>query len=401
MSEVDNVIRITRYINPHCFYYKSETAYLQDHEQMQFTVAFNQHCEAVYGELYKAVRKPQAWEIEKPGTLVALRSIQLERWIRCLVEETLEDLDESVWYQLWAIDEGFPLKSDPKYVRPLPAAFAQEPAHAKRGALIDVLPSDTRFDYVENKHIQEPSSRWCAGIVTTLEGCLEEATSVSMVQKAKLAWQNEIIHFVELYVTDQNNTSGNVTELLQAACPKQIIVTPPSEFIKAILKIQTLDVKRYLNNDGFCDKRIVNNFIPKSPHNVHQPHRELEMDTEVSQKVQEWLRRNKEACMAMLQQQKEKEEQQKVSEIIKIIPECQQKDASNRTSTVASNNPVVVMIYKDMQKNEASVNLLTERPDHTVMHVGPLTKPSPLLLTIKRHKARMVKKNAASYQQLS
>uniref|UniRef100_A0A182JT94 RNA helicase n=1 Tax=Anopheles christyi TaxID=43041 RepID=A0A182JT94_9DIPT len=397
MSEENNVIRITRYINPHNFYYKPLIAFLPDHEQTQFAVALNQYCETTYGELYRTVRKPQAWEIKKPGTLVALRSVQLERWIRCVVEETFMDLNEDIWYQLWAIDEGIAVKSDPKYVRPLPEVFAKEPAHAKRGALINVVPSDTRFDYVQNEQLQEPSSQWCPGIVTILEQCLEEAVSVTMVDKAKLILQSETIHFGELYVTSQNNTSGNVTNLLRAACPKQIIVTPAAGFIKAFVKLQKRDRKRFYNNEGLFDKHIVNNVLQtfsrnNLPHNHHQE-RAMGMNTELSQKVQEWLRRNQEECLAVLQEHKTNELQPKVPEIINIAAESvmryQQKDHELSTT-------VQLNTSKAQDGIEAPADPSAERLDYTVKHAALCSKPSSILLNVKRHKARLLLKNATS-----
>lgn len=65
-----------------------------------------------------------------------------------------------------------------------------------------------------------------------MEGCLEEAASVTMVEKAKFAFKGETIHFGELYVTSQCNTSGSMADLLRAACPKQIITAPEAGFIK-------------------------------------------------------------------------------------------------------------------------------------------------------------------------
>uniref|UniRef100_A0A6E8W7X1 RNA helicase n=1 Tax=Anopheles coluzzii TaxID=1518534 RepID=A0A6E8W7X1_ANOCL len=405
MSYADNAIRITRYINPHYFYYKPLTAYLPGHEETQFAVALSQHCEAAYGELYRTVRKPQAWEIQKPGTLVALRSIQLERWIRCLVEETVQDMDENTWYQLWAIDEGIAIKSDPKYVRSLPEAFAKEPPHAKRGAIINVLPSDTRFDYIQNELIQEPSTRWCPGIVATMEGCLEEAASVTMVEKAKFAFKGETIHFGELYVTSQCNTSGSMADLLRTACPKQIITAPEAGFIKAFVKLQTHAMKRFLNNEGLSDKHTLNNFVQKFsrnnlPHAHHHAERALDMDTELSQKVQEWLKRNQEACLAMLQEQKMKEEQLKVPEITSFTAEgimrFPEKSGLHGPRSVASKKPNEVNCT-----SSGVVNPAAETCDDTVSHAASLSssKPSSVLLNVQRHKARLLLKSSTVAQE--
>uniref|UniRef100_A0A182QB06 RNA helicase n=1 Tax=Anopheles farauti TaxID=69004 RepID=A0A182QB06_9DIPT len=318
MSQICNdnsdVIRITHYINPHCFWYKPIMANMPDHEHVKFATAFHEHCESLYGERYEVVRPQHTWEGPQPGTLVALHSNQLQRWIRCEVDELVVDLDSKTWYQLWAIDEGYPIKSCALYIRPLPQRFSHEPPQAKRGAIINILPGDTRYDYLKDEQILEPTSSWCQGIVRTLEIYLEDAVEISIVQKAKLVLQKETIHFGDLFITAQNNKTINVTDVLLKACTNQIIVVSDQEYTKTVLTLRTLNMKRFLNNQGI-DKtpHPVNNFEPTG---VHKPRAqriakpapntstEVVRDTELTEKVHDWLERNRQACATILQLEK-------------------------------------------------------------------------------------------------
>uniref|UniRef100_A0A182NQY3 RNA helicase n=1 Tax=Anopheles dirus TaxID=7168 RepID=A0A182NQY3_9DIPT len=331
MSQVgdNNVVRITQYINPHCFWYKPIMANLPEHEHRKFATALDEHCESLYGERYEVVRSLHTREGPQPGSLVALRSNQLQRWIRCEVEELVVDLNSKTWYQLWAIDEGFPVKSCVRYIRPLPQSFTKEPAQAKRGAIINILPADTRYDYLKDEQVLEPSTSWCQGIVSSLEVLLEAAVEISIVQKAKLVLQKETIHFGELFITTQNNTTLNVTDLLLKACSNQMIQVSDNEYTKAILTLRTLKMKRFLNNEGI-DKmpHPVNNFEPqtnrkpvqRTPKPVVTTPTEEARDTEVTEKVHDWLERNRQACAAMLQQERANDDQ--TEEVIHIIPEA-------------------------------------------------------------------------------
>ncbi|XP_053670792.1 uncharacterized protein LOC128721099 [Anopheles nili] len=325
----DIPIRVTHYINPHCFWYKPETAYMQDLAQAQFSAVLDEHCERMYGNRYEVIRQPQDAKVPLPGELVALRCNQLGRWIRCEMEELVVDLSDTAWYQLWALDEGFPVKSGTKYIRPLPDAFKQEPAHAKRGAIMNILPADTRYDYINAKQILEPCLRWCTGIVTTLETLLDDAVSVTISPKATIVLHNETVHFGHLYITTHQNISYNIVDLLQKACSDQLVATSNEEYFRYISTYQPLKMKRYLNNEGI-DKMAhhVNNFDSHWIHKSTQPSKSpcapksiRNQDTMlVEQKVNEWLSRNKKACDVVLQKEKVEKDQTKQAGLINSIP---------------------------------------------------------------------------------
>ncbi|XP_035919658.1 uncharacterized protein LOC118517531 [Anopheles stephensi] len=385
MAQLDNPIHITHYINPHCFYYKPETAYMQEHEQAKFAAILNEFCETEYGMLYDSARNPQMWKLPKPGDLVAMRSNQLERWIRCEVEEVAVDLNQIVWYYLWAIDEGFPIKSGHKYIRPLPKPFVDESAHAKRGAIINILPGDTRYDYVENEQITELSTKWCPGIVGILELMLEHAASISFVSKTTQVIHGEAINFGELYITTQTNVTHNVAEQLGAGCPNQMIVAQGAKFFREIEKLPALNSKRYLNNEGL-DNHFVNNYVSHSVQQSYQPtslvDSDTEADTKVTLKVHEWLRQTKEARVAILEQQKANVRGQK--------HEAQAMDAAVPASEFILQKYLADVAQQTDENGRTTVSMDNLSPEQSNEAVD--RKPSKLMASVYRHKTNLLLK---------
>lgn len=273
---------------------------MQEHEQAKFAATFNEYCENEYGIIYDTVRNVRLGKQPQPGDLVALRSNHLQRWVRCEVEELMVDLNQTTWCYLWAIDEGIPIKSNIKYVRPLPQAFVQESAHAKRGAIMNILPGETQYNYEQDEQILVPTTKWSPGIVSTLELMLETAESISFTPTNLFLLQNETIHVGELFITTQTNRTHNIAGKLREACPGQLIVTENEQFAEEIKYLQALKKKRYVNNAGF-DNHVVNNFVTQQLHET--AYTDPQTDSHVAMKVYEWLSRNKEARIAILNQQ--------------------------------------------------------------------------------------------------
>uniref|UniRef100_A0A182MRB2 RNA helicase n=1 Tax=Anopheles culicifacies TaxID=139723 RepID=A0A182MRB2_9DIPT len=381
-------IHITHYIDPHCFYYKTETACMQEHEQAKFAVTFNEHCENEYGIIYDTVRHVQSGKPAQPGDLVALRSNQLQRWIRCEVEELLVDLNQTNWYYLWAIDEGFPIKSDIKYVRPLPQAFRQEPAHAKRGAIINILPGETQYNYDNDEQMLVPSTKWSTGIASTLELMLENAESISFLPRNQFLLQNETIHFGELFITTQTNITHNVAKMLREACPGQMILIQNSKFFEDIKYLQGQNKKRYVNNAGL-DNHVVNNFMTHYHHKTYDPANLecMETDTKLAMKVYEWLNRNKEARIAILEQQKTDRDRMIEPPITSISSESVSNKYPGR-ATHESDEEDGSTITKDhffRKCDENGGNVQAQRG-----------KSTRLSKNIKRHQARMQQMKSSS-----
>ncbi|XP_053660398.1 uncharacterized protein LOC128709428 [Anopheles marshallii] len=381
MSQVDNPIQITHYINPHRFYYKPETAYMQEHEQVKFATAFNEYCENEYGIIFETVRNTPSWKHPKPGDLVALRSNQLQRWIRCEMEDVMVDVNETTWYYLWAIDEGLPIKTLTTYVRPLPQAFGQEPAHAKRGAMINILPGETQYDYMEDKPRLVPSIKWSCGIVSTLELMLESAESISFFPTTQYVLQNETIHVGELFITTQSNITHNVGKKLREACPNQLMfTTKDATYFKGIVYLGALYKQRYVNNEGF-DNHVVNNFVTKISR--YDPTSPQYMDTQTDTKVYEWLKQNQEARIAILAQQKAaKDENNEASPIQQTtIP------AKNNLATASALKKCLERAKYEIDKKDATTNmtdLSIQKRDDSEHAAVSNSKRSNLMQKIKR-----------------
>ncbi|XP_052889869.1 uncharacterized protein LOC128298167 [Anopheles moucheti] len=386
MSQIDNPIHITHYINPHRFYYKPETAYMQEHEQARFAAAFNEYCETEYGIIYETVRSTPSWKHPKPGDLVALRSNQLQRWIRCEMEAVMVDLNETTWYYLWAIDEGLPIKTLTIYVRPLPQAFGQEPAHAKRGGMINLLPGETQYDYMEDKPRLVPSTKWSCGVVSTLELMLETAESISFFPTAQYVLQNETIHVGELFITTQSNATHNVGEKLREACPNQLILPrKDATYFKGIVFLEAFCKQRYVNNEGL-DNHVVNTFVTKINRYDPASHENLDTqtDTKVAMKVYEWLKQNQEARIAILAQQKADKDRNNDEPAIEqtiIIP------AKKNLASAFALKKYLECAKCEMDKKDGTTivtDLSIQKRDESEVATVSNSKPSNLILKMKR-----------------
>uniref|UniRef100_A0AAG5D3B8 RNA helicase n=1 Tax=Anopheles atroparvus TaxID=41427 RepID=A0AAG5D3B8_ANOAO len=324
-GEEDNIVIITHYINPHCFWYKSETAYIPHHEQRQFLEEFNEYCNRVFG--YGREQSERAWynQIERPkvGDLVAQHNKELHRWIRCEVEDILVDLSGVVWYQLWAMDEGLPIKSVKEDIRPLPEAYTSHSGHAKRGGLKNILPTETRYDYLQGKNVLKTRATWCQGIVTTLQTILEDALSVCMVAHSNFLLKKEVVHFGEMFIKTHNNKSFNIVDLLSHACSDQFIITSDEEFFKAVFSGKTLNMVRYKNNEGIDNassskiRFLKESTVEKHDYSMRNTHN-VRDESSVQDKIGDWFSRN---MKAIAEDQKITDEGKKMSPLINATVE--------------------------------------------------------------------------------
>ncbi|KFB43731.1 AGAP013527-PA-like protein [Anopheles sinensis] len=235
MEEDDNTVRITHYINPHCFWYKPEASYLPNHHQKQYMQKFNEDCEREFANRkYKGFGyKPNSGL--KVGDMVAQRNKEFQRWIRCEVDAVVADLSGDVWLHLWALDEGLPIKSFDEPVQPLPEAYRSHPAHALRGAIRNILPCTTSHDYVQGKNVQSLSQKWLQGAVSVMQTFFDDALSVSLTVHARIKLKKEVVHFVDVSLMMHNNKSYSILNLLTTGCSDQVTVSPDAEFFKGII----------------------------------------------------------------------------------------------------------------------------------------------------------------------
>ncbi|XP_050085963.1 uncharacterized protein LOC126571475 [Anopheles aquasalis] len=293
-----NVI-ITHLINPHCFWYRPESTYAKDHDYQQFSEALNEHCERLYGRLF-AGQPAHGGTILRTKALAAVYHVAQQRWVRCEVDEVVIGLDGKATYQLWALDEGLPIKSTPEYVRVLPSRFESAPPQAMRGAIANILPASKRRNGLGLQATLLPCNKWYAGAgaVSMLQTMVEGALSVSLVCNGGTAKvEDETIHFAEMTITMPRFEPFNVVDVLAKACSEQMIRCSSEEFVKRFPKLQTFTIRRYLNNDGH-DKMPVQSANTNPLRTNQRPivHQGTVLrtlpDSEAVTKVNDWLNSN-------------------------------------------------------------------------------------------------------------
>lgn len=118
-----------------------ESAYLFNGEEQNFQEELNKFCDETYGRgnIGSAIYTPK-----KVGETVAVYYFQLARWIRADVDAIFPDLSGQVQCNLWALDEGVPVKTSVRYIKPLPERFGLggAPTTVMRGGLRGVLPAE-------------------------------------------------------------------------------------------------------------------------------------------------------------------------------------------------------------------------------------------------------------------
>ncbi|XP_058118239.1 uncharacterized protein LOC131289119 [Anopheles ziemanni] len=301
MEEDDNTVRITHYINPHCFWYKPEASYLPNHHEKQYMQKFNEDCEREFANRgYRGFSYSPNSEL-KVGDMVAQRNKEFQRWIRCEVDAVLIDLSGAVWLHLWAVDEGLPIKSYDEPIQPLPEAYINHPAHALRGAIRNILPSEVAYDYTQGKNVQTLSRKWLQGAVSVLQTVFDDALSVSLVVHARVKLKKEVVHFVDVSLTMHNNKSYNIVNILTTGCSDQVTISPDTEFLKVITTIKTLDMVRFQNNEGIDSATrhkpgsLLGHGVLSTLNQISKP----TTDPKVQNKVEDWFSRNMEAQLAI------------------------------------------------------------------------------------------------------
>ncbi|XP_035778786.1 uncharacterized protein LOC118459481 [Anopheles albimanus] len=292
----DTNVIITHFINPHCFWYKPESAYEEGHKHHQFSVAFHEHCKRLYGRVF--VGQPAHGSILQTKALAAVYYVVQQRWVRCEVDEVVIGLDGHPLYQLWALDEGLPIKSTPEHVRALPSQFGSAPPQAMRGAIANILPANKRRNGLGLEPTLTPCNKWYAGIVSMIQTMIEGALSVSLECTGGTAMvEGEMIHFSDMFITMHRYEPFNVVDVLAKACSEQMMRCSNEEFVKRLPKLQTFTIKRYLNNEGH-DKLFAQAANTKPCRSNERPivHQGTVLrslpDPEALSKVNEWLNNN-------------------------------------------------------------------------------------------------------------
>uniref|UniRef100_A0A8D8GEU7 (northern house mosquito) hypothetical protein n=1 Tax=Culex pipiens TaxID=7175 RepID=A0A8D8GEU7_CULPI len=297
-QEQDNQIRITHYINPHNFWFKQESAYLFNGEEQNFQEALNKFCDETYGRgnIGSAIYTPK-----KVGETVAVYYFQLARWIRAHVDAIFPDLSGQVQCNLWALDEGVPVKTSVRYIKPLPERFGLggAPTTVMRGGLRGVLPAECSYDYLQGCNVTKIVSDWSPGVVRVFEGCIEEAVSISFS-----ADHYEVtgidMYFGEMKITSHQNVTNNATDLLKKAGGKMVMLVEQQEFYDRLPNLRTLDMQRFEDNERVENMKFHSNtFRPeysarcKPRHATRVCSYENQAIEQAREKVLDWDERNK------------------------------------------------------------------------------------------------------------
>ncbi|XP_058453909.1 uncharacterized protein LOC131431946 [Malaya genurostris] len=241
-----DLIRITHYINPHNFWFKHESAYLFNAEEQNFQMEVNKFCEMTYGRgnINCGVYTPK-----QKGELVAVFYFQLSRWIRAEVDEIMQELNGQINCNLWAIDEGVPVKSSCQYIKPLPERFGCAETSVKHGGIELILPAESGYNYLEGRLVTSMIKEWCPGVVRVFETCIEEAVSIKFCNLRRHKVKEIDIYFGTMKITSHQNVTNNATDLLKKAGGEMVMLVDKAEFYDKISRLRTLDMKRFENND--------------------------------------------------------------------------------------------------------------------------------------------------------
>ncbi|XP_065076040.1 uncharacterized protein LOC135699675 [Ochlerotatus camptorhynchus] len=249
MSQEDHdkdLIRVTHYINPHNFWFKSESAYLYNAEEQKFQLELIEFCETNFGRgnITSGVYKPN-----QVGELVAVFYFQLGRWTRAVVDDIQEELGGQVICNLWAIDEGVPIKTGVRYIKPLPAKFAKMPSSVKHGGLEGILPAETSYDYLEGRSVHKIVENWASGVAIAFQNLIDDAVAMKFSILHHYKRGGVDIHFGSMQIISHKNVSNDAIALLEKVAGKIVMVVDKDEFYNKFPLLRTLDMRRSEDNE--------------------------------------------------------------------------------------------------------------------------------------------------------
>lgn len=242
----DDLIRITHYINPHNFWFKHESAYLYNADEQEFQLELIEFCENTFGRgnITSGVYKPT-----QIGELVAVFYFQLGRWTRAKIDEIQQDLSGEVMCNVWAIDEGVPIKTSCRYLKPLPARFGKMPSTVKHGGLKGILPAESSYNYLEGRSVHKMVEAWCSGVVRVFQSLIEDAVSIKFCDQRHYQAQGVDMYFGTLKLTSHQNVTNNAVDLLKKAGGKMVMMVDEDEFYDKFPLLRTLDMRRSEDNE--------------------------------------------------------------------------------------------------------------------------------------------------------
>lgn len=239
-------IRVTHYINPHNFWLKNESAYLYNAAEKEFQQELIKFCETNFGRgnIISGIYKPQ-----QVGELVAVFYFQLGRWTRAVIDDIQKELGGQIVCNLWAIDEGVPIKTDVRYIKPLPAKFGKMPSSVKRGGLEGILPAETCYNYLEGRSVYKVVERWASGVAGALQNLIDDAVSIKFCILRQYPINDTEVHFGSMQIVSHKNESNNAIAMLEKIAGTMVMVVDKDEFYRKIPLLQTLDMRRFEDNE--------------------------------------------------------------------------------------------------------------------------------------------------------
>ncbi|XP_055644302.1 putative ATP-dependent RNA helicase SoYb [Toxorhynchites rutilus septentrionalis] len=241
----NDLIRITHYINPHNFWFKHDSAYLYNAEEQKFLLELNEYCESTYTRGKIA----ESYIPHRQGELVAVFYFQQARWIRAEVDEIQQELGGQIHCNLWAIDEGIPVRTNCRYIKPLPERFAGMSTNVRHGGLEGILPAESAYDYLQGCSVTKIIQVWSQGVARVFESCIEEAVSIKFYNLHRHQVTGIDMYFGTMTITSHQNVTNNATDLLKKAGGKMVMLVDNAEFYDKLPYLKTLHMQRFEDNE--------------------------------------------------------------------------------------------------------------------------------------------------------
>uniref|UniRef100_A0A1A9WKS7 Probable ATP-dependent RNA helicase spindle-E n=1 Tax=Glossina brevipalpis TaxID=37001 RepID=A0A1A9WKS7_9MUSC len=257
---------VTHFINPHMFWYHEVGEFAQFNELEQRL--------QVYKEKRAIGYRP------KVGEKVAINFIAWNKVIRA------EILCEAQWtneYIVWASDYGFPFRTEKKHMRSLPINLTQKIDRIRCGGLINILPAESDYDYMEDKVVMTIKDNWRQNACTSFEKLLLDATSITFIDEFQSVDNR---HWGNLVLVSYK---GEIFDARDYLITNKYALEEKKRFKNITVKLNTIQIPSYFSN---CGKLTMNiNAMKSGRDNLFKVHGSA--DALVQQAIEDDRARNK------------------------------------------------------------------------------------------------------------
>uniref|UniRef100_A0A1A9UMI9 Tudor domain-containing protein n=1 Tax=Glossina austeni TaxID=7395 RepID=A0A1A9UMI9_GLOAU len=261
------VIAVSHFINPHLFWYHKVHDFheLTEVEQQLQTINTGKHF-AYHPKLAEKV---------------AVNFVAWNKIVRAEVLCEAKWLDEFI---VWALDYGFPFRTKKQYIFRLPTEMMGEIDHIRCGGLANILPSESEFDYLEDKMVTITKDNWKQKTCDILEKLLTDAASITFIEEFR---SKDDRRWGDFIVVNHVGRTFSAREHLLSA--KLALEFP--KFQGIALKLKTINIQPQLSNSGKLTIRT--NTIKSNMANFLTTQRSgRKADDFAKNKVEEWRVRN-------------------------------------------------------------------------------------------------------------